>query len=116
MTGPFDAVLPLHLKDIFGFNALTSGAAFASLAVPEIVLGPVAGWVVDRYGSKLSALIGFLPLCPLLFLLVIPQAPASPMQIFMLILLLLLNGYDFISLIVFYSSFSFGRGGGTADL
>jgi len=95
MCGPFDAVLPLHLKRIFDFTALTSGAMFAALAVPEMVLGPIAGWTVDRYGSKLAALIGFVFLCPGLFLLVIPTGPATPAQIVMLVGILIINGHSF---------------------
>lgn len=92
LTGPFDAVLPLHLKEIFNFNALTSGAMFAAVAIPEMILGPVAGWIVDHYGSKRAALIGFVALCPALFLLIIPTGPATPVQIISLIVILLLNG------------------------
>jgi MFS family permease len=93
MSGPFDAVMPLHLKRIFDFTALTSGAMFAALAVPEIILGPIAGWMVDKYGSKLAALIGFVFLCPSLFLLVIPTGPATPTQIVMFVGILIINGY-----------------------
>jgi nitrate/nitrite transporter NarK len=93
MTGPFDTVLPLHLKKIFDFTSLTTGAMFAALAVPEMILGPVAGWIVDKYGSKLAGLIGFMVLCPSLFLLVIPTGPATPTQIVMFVGILIINGY-----------------------
>lgn len=93
LAGQFDAVLPLHLKRIFDFTALTSGAMFAALAVPEMILGPVAGWIVDNYGSKLAALIGFVTLCPGLFLLVIPTGPATASQIGSLVAILLFVGY-----------------------
>ena len=92
MSGPFDAVLPLHLKRIFDFNSLTSGAMFAALAIPETVLGPIAGWMVDNYGSKLAALIGFAFLCPSLFLLASPTGPATPSQIIMFVGILIING------------------------
>jgi hypothetical protein len=58
-----------------------------------MILGPVAGWGVDRYGSKLIALIGFLAICPGLFLLVIPTGPATTSQILSLIAILGFNGY-----------------------
>lgn len=66
---------------------------FAALAVPEMILGPVAGWIVDHYGSKLAALIGFISLCPAMFLLVIPTGPATSTQIIILVAILLFNGY-----------------------
>ena len=93
LAGPFDAVLPLHLKEIFDFTALTSGAMFAALAVPEMILGPVAGWIVDHYGSKLAALIGFVTLCPGMFLLVLPHGPPTAPQITSLVFILLFIGY-----------------------
>lgn len=63
------------------------------MAVPEMVLGPVAGWIVDNYGSKLTAIIGFTVLCPAIFLLVIPTGPATASQILILVAILLFNGY-----------------------
>jgi nitrate/nitrite transporter NarK len=92
LAGPFDAVLPLHLKRIFDFTSLTSGAMFAALAVPEIILGPIAGWIVDNHGSKLTALIGFITLCPGMFLLVLPHGPATASQISSLVFILLFTG------------------------
>jgi nitrate/nitrite transporter NarK len=92
LAGQFDAVFPLHLKRIFDFTSLTSGAMFAALAVPEMILGPVAGWIVDNYGSKLAALIGFVTLCPGLFLLIIPTGPATAGQIGSLVTILLFVG------------------------
>lgn len=91
-SGPIDAVLPLHLKETFDFNALTSGAAFIALALPEVVLGPVSGLIVDRYGPRLAALIGYITLCPSLFLFILPTGPASPSQIALLIAVLTFNG------------------------
>lgn len=92
LSGPFDAVLPLHLKQMFNFTALTSGAMFAALAIPEMALGPAAGWIVDHYGPKFTAIIGFASLCPALFLLVIPTGPASTTQVTILTAILLFNG------------------------
>jgi len=65
---------------------------FVALAIPEMALGPAAGWIVDHYGPKLAAIIGFASLCPALFLLVIPNGPASTMQIIILTALLFFNG------------------------
>jgi len=93
LSGPFDAVMPLHLNRIFGFDALQIGTMFAALAVPEIILGPVAGWIVDNYGSKLAGLIGFISLCPSMCLLVLPAGPATSAQIGLFVGLLLLAGY-----------------------
>jgi len=66
---------------------------FAALSLPEMILGPVTGWLVDRAGSKIVALIGFIALCPALFLLVIPTGPATSRQIAALVGILIYNGY-----------------------
>jgi MFS family permease len=92
-SGPYDTTLPLHLKEIFDFNASTSGAMFAAVAVPEMLLGPLAGWLVDRVGPKIVAFFGFLTLAPGIFLMSIPAGPATPTQIISFIGVLILNGY-----------------------
>jgi nitrate/nitrite transporter NarK len=92
ISGPFDAVLPLHLKEIFDFTALTSGAVFVALSLPEMALGPVAGWLVDKYGSKVTAGIGFLGILPAIILLVLPTGPATTSQIVSLVAILFFNG------------------------
>jgi nitrate/nitrite transporter NarK len=92
LSGPFDAVMPLHLNKIFGFDALEIGAMFAALAVPEVILGPVGGWIVDNYGSKLAGLIGFTLLCPAMCVLVLPTGPATSQQISLFVGLLLVAG------------------------
>ena len=66
---------------------------FAALAVPQMILSPVSGWFVDRVGSKLVAVIGFITLCPALFLLAIPTGPATLGQISSLVAVLMFNGY-----------------------
>ena len=91
-SGPLDAVLPLHLKEIFDFNSMTSGAAFIALSVPEMVVGPLSGLIVDRYGPRLAALIGFISLCPSMLLFTLPTGPTSPSQVFLLIAVLVFNG------------------------
>ena len=65
---------------------------FAAIYVPEMVLGPVAGWLVDRVGPKLVASIGFVTLCPGLLLLALPTGPATTTQVVSLVIILLLNG------------------------
>jgi Na+/melibiose symporter-like transporter len=93
LAGLFDAALPVHLKRDFGFNSAATGGMFAARCVPEIILAPFAGWIVNRHGTKVGAVIGLIPLCPALFLLSAPKGPAIPSQIGMLISILFLNGF-----------------------
>lgn len=72
--GVFDAIIPKRAEDIFGFPPLKSGLIFVPLQVPNLIAGPIAGWAVDKYGTKPAAVFGFLLLAPAFALLRVPQA------------------------------------------
>lgn len=44
---------------MFGFSSLNTGLMFIALDVPYLLLGPLADWAVDKYGTKLAAVTGF---------------------------------------------------------
>jgi MFS family permease len=89
----FDTVLPLHLLDLFGFNALQSGALFCCLVMPSIVAAPIAGWWIDHHGPKLITCIGFILEVAFLVLLRLPnKTEPKAGQIALFIVLLCLNG------------------------
>ncbi|KAI1372091.1 MFS transporter-like protein [Hypoxylon crocopeplum] len=69
----FDATIPTEAQSLFGFTSLQAGLLFVALDVPYLVIGPVAGWAVDRYGTKLAAVVGFGYLVPVLILLRLPS-------------------------------------------
>ncbi|KAL8708063.1 MAG: hypothetical protein Q9220_006995 [cf. Caloplaca sp. 1 TL-2023] len=69
LLATFDATIPTEAQELFGFDSLKSGLLFIALVLPYLVLGPVAGWMVDRYGSKPAAVLGFGYLVPVLILL-----------------------------------------------
>ena len=68
----FDATIPTEAKDLLGFSSLEAGLLFIAMDVPYLVLGPLAGWAVDRYGAKPAAVLGFAYLVPALALLRLP--------------------------------------------
>ncbi|OTA99034.1 hypothetical protein M426DRAFT_68537 [Hypoxylon sp. CI-4A] len=68
----FDATIPTEAQSLFNFTSLQAGLLFIALDVPYLVLGPVAGWAVDRYGAKAAAVFGFGYLVPVLILLRLP--------------------------------------------
>lgn len=68
----FDATIPTEAQTLFGFNSLKAGLLFIALDVPYLILGPIAGWAVDKYGTKPAAVIGFSWLVPVLILLRLP--------------------------------------------
>ena len=69
LLATFDATVPTEAQELFGFSSLEAGLLFIALVLPYLVLGPVAGWAVDRYGAKPAAVIGFGYLVPVLALL-----------------------------------------------
>lgn len=69
----FDATVPTHAQDLFGFSSLESGLLFIPLGVFDLVIGPVAGWAVDRYGVKPAAVFGYTFLVPVFGLLRLPE-------------------------------------------
>lgn len=89
----FDAVLPLYLKDLWGFSPLDSGLVYASLTLPSFVVSPIAGWFVDTRGTKSITLLGLILSIPFLIVLRFPNA-TSPRagQIVEFCFLLALNG------------------------
>ena len=69
LLSTFDATIPTEAESLFGFSSLDSGLLFIALDVPYLLLGPVAGWAVDKYGTKPAAVLGFGYLVPTLVLL-----------------------------------------------
>ena len=70
----FDNTIPTEAKSLLGFNSLEAGLLFIALDIPYLLLGPVAGWAVDKYGTKPAAVFGFAYLVPALVLLRLPTA------------------------------------------
>ncbi|KAI0179834.1 MFS transporter-like protein [Hypoxylon sp. FL1284] len=69
----FDATVPTEAQSLFNFTSLKAGLLFIALDVPYLVMGPVGGWAVDRYGTKFAAVAGFGYLVPVLVLLRLPS-------------------------------------------
>lgn len=63
-----ETVLPLQTKAAFGWGSIGGGLVFLPLTVTAF-LGPMVGWMCDRYGPRWPTCVGFLLLCPLLTLL-----------------------------------------------
>ncbi|TKA69131.1 hypothetical protein B0A55_08487 [Friedmanniomyces simplex] len=64
----FQAVLPLRLNEIFGWDSVGGGLIFVPLVAPGL-LGPLIGGLTDRFGHRWFATAGFVGLCPALILL-----------------------------------------------
>ncbi|KAJ9625182.1 hypothetical protein H2204_010569 [Knufia peltigerae] len=97
LLASFDATIPTEAQSLFGFDSLQSGLLFIALDVPYLVLGPLAGWCVDRYGTKPASVLGFGYLVPTLVLLRLPPARLTANGtesnvVFLFCALLALNG------------------------
>ncbi|KAI0862240.1 major facilitator superfamily domain-containing protein [Xylaria cubensis] len=90
----YDATIPTEAQSLFRFSPLKAGLIFIALDVPYLLLGPIAGWAVDRYGTKPAAVIGFGWMVPVLILLRLPSAELLPKSknIILYCALLALNG------------------------
>ncbi|KAL8717508.1 MAG: hypothetical protein Q9225_005251 [Loekoesia sp. 1 TL-2023] len=63
-----ETVLPIHTQEAFGWNSEGAGLIFLPLTLPSF-LGPLVGWICDRFGPRWPMAVGFLCLCPILTLL-----------------------------------------------
>lgn len=90
----YDATIPTEAQSLFHFSSLKAGLIFIALDVPYLLLGPLAGWAVDRYGTKPVAVIGFGWMVPALTLLRLPAEEPLPASrnIVLYCALLALNG------------------------
>lgn len=70
----FDATISTEASSLLGFSSLKSGLLFIALDIPYLILGPVAGWAVDKYGTKHATVVGFGYLVPVLILLRLPSS------------------------------------------
>lgn len=69
LVATFDATIPTIALELYGFDSLKAGLLFIALVIPTLLLSPIAGWLVDRYGPKPVAVIGYGYLVPILILL-----------------------------------------------
>lgn len=73
LLGAFDATVPTTAQELFGFDPLKAGLLFLPLGIFDLVVGPLAGWFVYRYGTKPGAVLGYTFLVPVLVLLRTPH-------------------------------------------
>lgn len=72
LLGAFDATLSLQASEQLGTSSFSAGLLFLPLGCADFLLGPAFGWAVDRYGTRLISVLGFVWLIPTLLLLRLP--------------------------------------------
>ena len=68
----FDATIPLHVRDMFGWGPSTTSMMFLSLEAPTILTGPLSGWLRNQSGIRIPATLSLVVLAPLMWLLGVP--------------------------------------------
>lgn len=48
MVSAFDATIPLHVQEVFGWGSFPAGMMFVALQAPGAVFGPICGWLRDQ--------------------------------------------------------------------
>ena len=91
VTGSFDATVPTVSRELFDFDSLKAGVLFLPIGLVDLIFSPLAGWTVDRYGTKPASVICNAFLVPILVLLRLPQAGGID-QIILYVILLALAG------------------------
>lgn len=68
----FDATLPLHLRNAFGWTSAPIGSIFLALQIPGMFLSPFVGWLRDRIGLRWPTALGWGLTAPLLWFSGVP--------------------------------------------
>ena len=87
----FDSTIPIIAPDYYGFDSMDVGLLFLAFGCPFFIFGPIAGWAVDRFGTKIPTVLGYVYLIPVLLCLRFVR-PGSTPQIVLYAALLSLNG------------------------
>ena len=82
----FEGVLPVYVRELFGFNPMQAALLFLATGVP-MLLSPLVGTLVDRIGPKWPAAAGFCFAVPGFILLRLADHNAKSVIIRLIILL-----------------------------
>nr|POE89758.1 putative mfs-type transporter c18.02 [Quercus suber] len=85
-----ETVLPLYTERIFGWDSTGGGLIFLPFMLPSL-LGPLFGKVVDRFGPRWPAAIGFALACPALILLRLVNHDTLDQKIILGVLLVMIG-------------------------
>ncbi|KAF2165936.1 hypothetical protein M409DRAFT_66881 [Zasmidium cellare ATCC 36951] len=69
LMGTFDSTIAVVAHELFDFDAFQAGIMFLPMGITNIISGPIVGWLIDRHGTRLAAVLSFGLLVPVLLLL-----------------------------------------------
>lgn len=87
LLGSFDATVATEAQSLFNFTSLQAGLLYIPLGICDLFVGPLAGYLVDKYGVKPIATIAYLFLTPTLISLRAVHSGGKPQIILYSILL-----------------------------
>ena len=93
LLSAFDATVPTYASEVFGFGSLKASLLFLPLGIMNLCLGPLGGWAIDRYGTKLVAVTGFGLLAPALVVLRFPEKATANKRLPLYVLNLAMCGF-----------------------
>ncbi|GAA5882701.1 hypothetical protein JCM16303_006552 [Sporobolomyces ruberrimus] len=85
LGGLLDTAMTIHLSEVYGLNSLGAGLVFLGAVIPTFFGSPLAGWVVDKYGTKWIMFTGLL-LSVIAFPLLIIRGPLALFIFFLVII------------------------------
>ncbi|KAI1313241.1 major facilitator superfamily domain-containing protein [Xylaria venustula] len=88
----FDATVPLHARQIFGFDSLNAGLLFLPIACTRVVAGPFGGWLVDKTSPRTVSTIAYTYFVPILISLRFVKSEPREAEIGLYCVLLALAG------------------------
>ncbi|GAA5989368.1 hypothetical protein JCM5350_005690 [Sporobolomyces pararoseus] len=83
--GLADSAMTIYLNDRYGLNSQGAGLVYLAIVIPVFFASPVAGWWVDRYGTKWIMFIGLI-LATIAYPLLIIKGPLALFVFFLVIL------------------------------
>ncbi|GAA5904707.1 MFS transporter [Sporobolomyces salmoneus] len=83
--GLIDSAMTIYLSEEYGLNSLGAGLVYLGAVVPTFFGSPLAGWWVDRYGTKWIMFVGLL-LAIIAYPLLIIKGPLALFVFFLAII------------------------------
>ena len=94
VAASFDGILALFVKRTFGWHSTGAGLIFLTIAAPAAI-GPLAGWLSDRYGPRWLSACGLLLTSVLIILLRLVHYNSTSQVILLCVLLTMIGGNHF---------------------
>ena len=91
LLATLDATVPTVGEEYYHFNPLQTSLLFIPVLLPELLFGPVAGWITDRHGPRAVVVLGYGLLVPIFASLRIVQ-PGGTIQVSIYCIILTLCG------------------------